>query len=561
LSFFPPNVQPDYDELSEGIQSNPDGCGFALVLDDGTLVVEKAIGVKEQEKRESKATPGTHYMQTVINVDACYDLALRFCALRKENPTGPAMFHSRFATGGVEDTRGCHPFDVNWSGAGADPKTVLGHNGVFFSPHAGDWRSDTRIFAEVLMPDILKGIVKVTDPSDLIKAKFHQPASLWSKRGTRKIESYLGGGNKVAIITVNPDAMSPAARAAGAPWEYKIYNEDAGIWTRDGAWHSNTGYIVPRRSAYTGATWDYQSGEWTRKEDGTWSSNEGSWASGAPDTCGLGTQFRDAEEGASERENVICCLCGQPRVDIVTLLCAACDSCQDCYMTASECSCFTPAGSKVPARNYDDDDGGWQPEWMRRMLAQDRALLDRVEDDDSNAAYSPAICSPDEKEAAHAAFKAGELSYGEFLELTCGESWGCACQSWCGESGCLPDDDITFTVEVLPNVYEPMVGDRVRLDIREWPKGVSTVIVVEGDRVSLQSEGKGSITSDSLANWRRAGIKLVMRPAKPMPDLPYPGNRRGSDKPMTQDELEQIADDIASEVLARADGNDYSKRG
>jgi hypothetical protein len=532
LSFYPPNVQPDYDELSEGIQSNPDGCGFAIVLNDGTLVVEKAIGKAFTETRESKAKPGTFFTQNVINVDACYELALRFCELRKDNPGTPAMFHSRFATGGVEDTRGCHPFDTNWSGNGADDKTVLCHNGVFFSPHAGDWRSDTRIFAEVLMPDLLKGVLRVKDPSDLIKAKFRQPASLWSKRGVKKIEAYLGGGNKIAIITVNPEAMSPAARAAGAPWEYKIYNEDAGIWTREGAWHSNSAYVVPRRSAYVGQTWDYKTGEWTRSDDG--------WASSAPDTCGLGTQFRDAEEGGSEREDITCCLCGQPRVDVVTLICGACDSCQDCYMTDDECSCFTPAGSQVPARSRDD---GWEPEWMRRMLAQDRALLEGTDD---SATDSPAICSPDEKEAAHLAFKAGELSYGEFLELTCGESWGCSCQVWCGESGCLPDDDITFE-DVLPNVYEPMVGDRVRLGIREWPKGVSTVVEIKDGRVSLKSESGKSIVSDSLDNWRRAEIKLVMRPAAPAIF------KDSGDVPMTQAELEKIADEVAAEVLAMAD--------
>lgn len=464
-----------------------------------------------------------------MDVEACYELAAEFIQLRRENPDTPAMFHSRYATGGVEDTRGCHPFGIDHDGLGVDDQTVLIHNGVMFSPAMHDWRSDTRIFAEQVMRDVLKGTHNQSVVRKKLLAKV-QPASMWSKNGRRKIESYLGGSNKLCVITVNPEAMSAKARFRGAPWEYALFNEDQGIWTREGVWHSNSGYVTPRQY---GRTVSNTSQYWNSPAT-DWDSDEHGWASAAlaaGDTCsgtGLASQFREAEEIAADSGKLDCEFCGRNAVDLTSLMCGNCQTCNDCYELNVDCQCYTPAGAKQAAHT----DDGWAPSWATRPMA----MLEAGESDDGSICDVAAIGTLEEKQAARAAFDAGELSYGEFLELTCGESWGCSCQSWCGDQGCLPDGDITFEV-VKPDEYVPAVGDRVRLDAAEWPKGVLTVVQVDGDRVSLQTEGRGSITTDALPRWKRSGLKLVMRPACDTTTIP-----------LTASELEEVAEEISGEL-------------
>lgn len=552
MSFYPPGVQPDYDELCEGIQSNPDGVGAAIVLEDGTLWVKKAVGFKTTEKTQSKVKADSWYTTTVMNVEACYDLAAEFCALRKENPSGPAMFHSRFATGGVEDTRGCHPFGVNIKGQVED-STIVAHNGVLFSPAHGDWRSDTRIFAEMVLRDVLKGTHQQSAERRKILAKA-VPASLWSKNGVRKVENYLGGGNKIAIITTDPEVMSPSARAKGAPWEYRIYNADQGIWTKDGAWHSNSGYMTPRNYAKAsihdgdwepGATWNYQTGAWERTDGAGTKGYTPTWLKDAPDTCeGIGAQFRDAEDVVLE-----CTMCGSRQVSTITLICGACDTCQDCYDISADCQCFNPHGSSSRARDDDGEEGdGWTPDWYSQLMQRPMALMPGSSDDGS--IEPPMICSSEEKLAAWEAFQSGELTYGDYLEIAHGEDYACSCNDWCGESGCLPDDSITF--EVTDEPYVPEVGDKVRVGPREYPKGVSTVIQTTGNMVTIQTESKTTTVSDTIDGWRQSGLILVMRPSG-TGDVKSDAQKVRDGIPLTQAELDEVADEIAAEVLARTD--------
>ena len=193
LTYFPPNVQPDTDALWNGTVSNHDGHGFAIVS-RGALIVRHGM-----------------------NGDEMIEL---FASMRKRHADGPALFHSRFGTGGSYTRFNCHPFRFK-----GDRRTVVGHNGVLpetCQPDRKDKRCDTRFAAETLFP---KGFGHLSNPVN-----------------RDRLGDFIGKSNKLVILTVNP-AYDQSAY---------IINEDRGIW-EDGVWYSNTGYQDRPKYWYTGS--------------------------------------------------------------------------------------------------------------------------------------------------------------------------------------------------------------------------------------------------------------------------------------------------------------------
>jgi hypothetical protein len=185
LSFYPENVMPEVEFIRNGADVNPDGHGYAIVTDKGIIVGRS------------------------MNPDQLID---EFMVLRAEYRTGPALFHSRIATSGTIDLSGCHPFYV-----GRSSDTVVAHNGHFFQPQKGDSRSDTRIFAEDIMPH-----------------RFRNP----DNRGRmRRLRQYAGSYNKLVILTANPFRRRRAY----------LVNEKSGMWVGS-EWHSNCDWCgVPKK--------------------------------------------------------------------------------------------------------------------------------------------------------------------------------------------------------------------------------------------------------------------------------------------------------------------------
>lgn len=181
LTFIPANIAPDMEALRYGTWANNDGHGYAIVTGD-RLIIRKGLDAE--------------------------DILAAFEADRAEHMDGPALFHSRFTTHGRNTVDNCHPFYV-----GADRRTVLAHNGVLPKeawPNKGDHRSDTRYAAETLIPAV---------------------GSLRHRWLQDSVAEWMGRGNKMVILTVNPKYGDNAF----------ILNESSGIWD-GGIWYSNDGY-------------------------------------------------------------------------------------------------------------------------------------------------------------------------------------------------------------------------------------------------------------------------------------------------------------------------------
>lgn len=184
LTYVAPNAMPNLSRLRDGCEANPDGFGYAIVAGSEILVGK-----------------GLMY-ESVL---------LEFNELRREHPEGPALFHSRIGTHGLNDLDNCHPFYV-----AKDQRTVLAHNGVLpavVQPKKGDPRSDTRIAAEYWIPRHMGRLSKV---------------------GVRRsVERWMGRFNKIVVLTVDPRYRQSAY----------ILNEDAGHWADDDCWYSNSSYM------------------------------------------------------------------------------------------------------------------------------------------------------------------------------------------------------------------------------------------------------------------------------------------------------------------------------
>lgn len=260
-SYFPPGVIPVATELWNGAELNPDGHGFAIVTKDRNLIIQKSMSADEAISK--------------------------FMEQRHKHPEGPALFHSRIATSGKVDVTGCHPFKV-----GQDNRTVLAHNGILFNPGKDEPRSDTRIFAEVMLPRF---------------------GSLDKAKTTRKLEKFIGRGNKLIVLTVNPARRQTAY----------LINSSAGIWAKSGAWHSN---------------YDYEGRWWNDDVYAIPGFTYGAKSTGKPKVIRYGNSVFPCE------------VCGAyDAVSMADSICEVCNACNDCKMHINMCMCYMPTSNTSTA--------------------------------------------------------------------------------------------------------------------------------------------------------------------------------------------------------------------
>lgn len=181
LCVVPPNVMPSREKLENSALNNPHGFGFAIVIPS-----EKRI-----------------HAERTMNADTSIN---RFLEMRGKYPEGYAMWHARFATHGSTSVENCHPFRV-----GGDRKTYLAHNGILPVLEDNSDRSDTRIFAEDMIPS-MGGVHALDNPQIL-----------------NMLEDFTTG-SKVCILTVDPVANK----------QMYLLHEDKGWHDETGVWWSNT---------------------------------------------------------------------------------------------------------------------------------------------------------------------------------------------------------------------------------------------------------------------------------------------------------------------------------
>ena len=288
----------------------------------------------------------------------------RFLYLREKYPDGYAIWHSRIATHGVKNESNCHPFPV-----GNDGLTYLAHNGVLdVDQLATDKRSDSRVFAEEILPEI-GGVCSLDN------------GTIW------KMVSKWASGSKLAILTLDPKA------------EHQLYiiNESSGTWDEHKIWWSNTHHRPAKAYAWGGnvigedKTWSDSTPSMTRvrsilnAKTGMWEAYLGAvpmhrkWESGDKWDATLHT-FQTPAPGTVEAR-IVSCL---PAVVVVedelteeeyeeleydgTVKCPACDgltdtvrdpnyclichTCFDCSMSRVECMCYIPHSLYGMYRGY-----------------------------------------------------------------------------------------------------------------------------------------------------------------------------------------------------------------
>ncbi len=286
LSFLPEEVDKIDSDVETGLWnggvSNPDGHGWAIADNrNDVMVVGHSLDL-------SQALEG-------------------FAEARKRH-TGPALFHSRWATHGSVREGNCHPFMV-----GGSHQTVLAHNGILPAnahPKKGDDRSDTAILAE-----------------DIIPAKwfrFDKPTVM------RDMTQWAGGGNKLVILTVDPRYKK----------NHYMVNPGRGTWDPEtGVWHSNWDYMYTTK--WRGAVAAYYGGG--RYYNSTTKKFEDSNASWERDVVDLGSYRSQADAVVSTEDP--CVFCHQEVNG--DGYCMTCGSCQDCLEEINDCLCsFVPTGEK-----------------------------------------------------------------------------------------------------------------------------------------------------------------------------------------------------------------------
>lgn len=208
LCVIPPHVVPSREKLENSALNNPHGFGFAIVIpSENRIHVERTMNADES-----------------IN---------NFLELRAKYPEGFATWHARWATHGVQTVDNCHPFQV-----GKDTKTYLAHNGILsVLEDSADLRSDTRIFAEDLLPSI-GGAPSLDNPQ------------IWNM-----LEDFTTG-SKVVVLTLNPNAKHQCYLLH----EEKGWHDDDGVW-----WSNDSCYISKWEGSWKSITaptakYDYKDG-------------------------------------------------------------------------------------------------------------------------------------------------------------------------------------------------------------------------------------------------------------------------------------------------------------
>jgi len=274
LCVIPPNVIPSRDKLEASALNNPHGFGFAIVV----------------------ASENRIHSERTMNADTSIN---RFLEMRAKYPDGYAMWHARLATHGSTTVDNCHPFKV-----GHDEQTYLAHNGILpIVEPQGDLRSDTRIFAEDLLPAI--GGVSALDNDQVFNL----------------MEDFTSG-SKVCILTVDPLAKHQCYLIH----ENKGKVDDAGVW-----WSNDSCYL---------------------------SSYETNWRSSKP----LSSLFsKDDEEFWAECLVCDTLLLEQPQDASAIDFCPTCGCCWGCSIYKTDCLCYQGSNSSKGGNwwNSDVTAGGW----------------------------------------------------------------------------------------------------------------------------------------------------------------------------------------------------------
>ena len=274
LCVIPPNVIPSRQKLENSALNNPHGFGFAIVIPSENRI----------------------HVERTMNADTSIN---RFLDMRGKYPEGYAMWHARYATHGSMTVDNCHPFQV---GVGNN-LTYLAHNGILpIIEPKGDDRSDTRIFAEDLLPAI-GGVTALDNP---------QVSNL--------IEDFTGG-SKVCILTVDPRAE----------YQCYLYHAEKGSKDESGVWWSNDSCYL---DTYT----------------------RGSWKSVNPLDFGLS----ESSPKTGGLDYAVCTVC-ETYTDTNMLewdesFCVTCGSCYECESYITNCMCYQ--GSEKTWANWGAE-GGW----------------------------------------------------------------------------------------------------------------------------------------------------------------------------------------------------------
>ena len=248
LCVVPPHVIPAREKLENSALNNPHGFGFAIVI--------------PKEKRI--------HSERTMNADTSIN---RFLEMRAKYPEGYAMWHARFATHGSTTVDNCHPFKV-----GNDSQTYLAHNGILpIIEPKGDKRSDTRIFAEDLLPAI-GGVASLDNP---------QVSNL--------IDDFTTG-SKVCVLTVDPRAK----------YQCYLFHKEKGFEDNSGVWWSNDSCYLSSTRYFSNKSYDF---------------------------------LQPTEGGAFLAECGVCNLEYDPDLD-ETGFCMDCDSCLMCYTSKLDCLCY-----------------------------------------------------------------------------------------------------------------------------------------------------------------------------------------------------------------------------
>ena len=276
-----PNAMPSDDALVCACANNPDGFGYA-VHTGKTIITGRGMNHN--------------------------DVIDRFLTTREKHMNGWAMFHARMTTHGETVKENCHPFRV-----GGSPETILAHNGILSNVKipVGDKRSDTRVFAEDLLPARLN--------------------ILDHKKKFKKLEKWAGG-SKVAVFTTD-------RRLNKAVY---IINEKLGSWDDDGLWWSNSSY---KQSYYITPTYG----------------RTGSWVPSYDIAKGDGKYVLDGQDLTEFVEDGLACsYCGHffEETDYYHGYCQTCWVCMECQDFEESCMCYTPAykmGQRHPYDLIEDD--------------------------------------------------------------------------------------------------------------------------------------------------------------------------------------------------------------
>lgn len=270
---------PDYNSIVNASNNNPDGFGYAIHYGDRIVT---SRGMNKQK-----------------TIDKFFD------ALDQAKGDFVAMYHARITTHGDSIIENAHPFRV-----GGRKDIILAHNGMLpIHPKKGDRRSDTRIFAEDILPNL--GV-----------------ESLDNKGYFDRLEDWAAG-SKLAILSNAPELRDSVY----------IVNEHLGTWDKD-VWWSNTSY----KNSYT----FYGSGYYSR---GLWSSE---------DLLDNDRKLLTVDE-MIEYEDYICYVCQNAvtEPELQEGMCQVCNSCLECYDHASACMCYRPSVAQHNWNAWDNEKVGY----------------------------------------------------------------------------------------------------------------------------------------------------------------------------------------------------------